>query len=432
MRDTLSRFLASRRGNLTVLMAILAPAVIAAAGLSVETGYWYYLNAKAQNAADVASYAGAVSLRNGSTMDEAKSAALAEARTLGFSLGTGSAVEANIPPKSGTHINPNSIEVLIGYPVPRFFSSLFNDRPVAGNARSVAIYAIAADACVLATDPVAAEAINLSGSAIVSVSGCEFMSNSISDQAFYIEGSSSLNVDCVNMVGNWGWNGGSYSMTLDECNAPRTHLSRAEDPYAGVPVPTTHGCDNLGGGPPSDPEIITAGAGGVRKFCNGLQLNGNYIFEPGVYIVDGGDFRIKGNSVVVGDGVTFYLENGTELDFNGNSTVTFQAPTSGTYEGIAFFGDRADTTSTHQINGTNASSITGAIYATGADLVFTGDFSGLDGCMQLIAGTIEMTGNTTINSSCDSYGIVWANCTWSGIISGVEGHERTLPTAGPP
>ncbi|MCI4645463.1 MAG: pilus assembly protein TadG-related protein [Hyphomonadaceae bacterium] len=389
-------------------MAIVAPAVIAAAGFSVETGYWYYLNAKAQNAADIASYAGAVSLRNGASVQEAKTAALAEAGTLGFSSTTGATLEANVPPKSGAHINPNSIEVLIDYPVPRFFSSLFSNKAIDGNARSVAVFAIAADACVLATHTTAPEALHLSGSASVSISGCEFMSNSISDAAFYMEGSSALHVDCVNMVGNYGFNGGSYSLTLDECNNPRTHLSRAEDPYANVPVPSTHGCDNLGGGPPSDPTILSPGPDGIRKFCNGLQLNGNYIFEPGVYIIDGGDFRIKGNSIVSGDDVTFYLADGTELDFNGNSTVTFQAPDAGTYEGLVFFGDRADTSSVHQINGTNSSSITGAIYTAGADLVFTGDFSGLDGCMQLIAGTIEMTGNTTINSSCDSYGIVWA------------------------
>ena len=389
-------------------MAIIAPAVIAAAGLSVETGYWYYLNSKAQNAADIASYAGAVSLRNGASVEQAQAAALSEAGNLGFSGGMGAVVEANIPPKSGAHINPNSIEVLIDYPVPRFFSSLFSKEAITGTSRSVSVFAIQADACVLATDPIAAQALHLSGSASVSVNGCEFMSNSISSAAFYIEGASSLNVDCVNMVGTWGSNGGSYSMTLDDCMAPRTHLSRAEDPYADVPVPSADTCNNLGGGPPSDPMIISPGPDGVRKFCNGLQLNANYVFEPGVYIIDGGDFRIKGNSIVSGDGVTFYLANGTELDFNGNSTVTLQAPTSGNYEGLVFFGDRADTTSTHQINGTNSSSITGAIYATGADLVFTGDFSGLDGCMQLIAGTIEMTGNTTINSSCDSYGIVWA------------------------
>jgi hypothetical protein len=71
-------------------------------------------------------------------------------------------------------------------------------------------------------------------------------------------------------------------------------------------------------------------------------------------------------------------------------------------------GDRDDVGVTHQFNGTANSLITGAIYTPASNVAFNGDFSGVDGCMQLVASTVQLLGNMAINSDCTGKGMKWA------------------------
>jgi hypothetical protein len=91
---------------------------------------------------------------------------------------------------------------------------------------------------------------------------------------------------------------------------------------------------------------------------------------------------------------------------NGNATVQLAAPTTGTYSGILFFGDRNNSgTSVNKFNGTASSKLTGDIYFKSQAVQYLGNFSGLDGCTRIIANTIEWSGNTTINQNCSAHGM---------------------------
>ena len=409
-RTNFIHFLRETRANMAIMMAVAAPVFVGVAGLSVETGYWYFLQGKAQTAADVSAYAGALALRNGDGDAKAKQAALIEAENLGYNILTAK-VATNTPPTRGAYINSQAFEVIIDYSPPRFFSAVFNTTPNAHSVRAVASYMRPGKACVLALHEDAPSALNLWGSSTMTLRSCEMMANSVAIDAVSVGGSSTISVDCINSVGGYQENGGSTSVTLSTCNQPRTNLGRATDPYADVPAPDANrACKNLSnaGGPKKGLVTVSPDGDGVRRICNGMNLKGDYHFEPGVYIIDGTDFRLNANAVITGTDVTFYLTNGSELDFNGGAEINLIAPDTGDYAGLVFMGDPDDINSQHKLNGTADSSITGGIYLPAGDLVFAGDFSGLDGCMQLIASTIEVTGNTTIESDCESYGIRWA------------------------
>lgn len=400
-------FLRETRANMAIMMAVAAPVFVGVAGLSVETGYWYFLQEKAQSAADVSAYAGAMSLRNGDGDYKSEQAALKEANNLGYDATTAT-IAVNTPPTRGAYINPQAVEVIIEYSPPRFFSAVFNSKSEIHSVRSVAAFAQPGKACILALHPDASDSLSLGGSSSVTVSGCEMMSNSVAIDAVTVGGSVDVVADCINSVGGYEESGGSFTVTLSTCNQPRTNLGRATDPYAGVPEPSNiRPCKNISSGG-SGPFTISPDADGVRRICNGTHLKDEYHFEPGVYIIDGTNLRLNANAVVTGTDVTFFLTNGAEMDFNGGADINLQAPTTGDYAGIVFMGDDDDTNSEHKLNGTADSSITGAIYVPGSDLAFAGDFSGVDGCMQLIGSTIDVTGNTTIESDCDDYGIRWA------------------------
>ena len=140
-------------------------------------------------------------------------------------------------------------------------------------------------------------------------------------------------------------------------------------------------------------------------YCNGLSLNSTKTFNPGVYVISGGSLTLNSNANVSGSGVTFYLTNGATIKFNGNAHMNFSAPTSGTYSGMLFYGNRNDPDGSPSFNGDATSQLTGATYFPSQSVTMNGNFSGANGCMQVIANTISLSGSSTISGSCPGTGM---------------------------
>jgi Flp pilus assembly protein TadG len=379
----------TERGNVAILTGILMPVIIGAAALGGETTYWYYTDLQLQNAADKAAYTAALERRAGSTMTVIETAATASAQANGFTPGT---VTVNIPPLSGTHQNTSSVEVILDQDLPRYFTAVFKDGSVAETARAVATFQTSANACILALHPSASKAALFSGSSDVNLIGCNVMSNSIASDAVRAQGSAKLAADCLISVGGAVITSGVH---LSQCSAPITQAAPVSDPFADVPTPTATGaCKSTGGA------SLSAG-----RYCSGMSLSGTVNLAPGTYYVSGGDFKINANANITGTGVTIYAASGTKVSMNGNATVNLSAPTSGTYSGMLFMGDRSGASTNNTFNGTAASKLTGAIYFAGQFVNYLGNFSGNGGCTQIVAKTIEWSGNTTINQNCTAYGM---------------------------
>ena len=401
-------FLRDRRGNTTVIFALCMPAMVGFAGLGVEAGYWQYKQRQMQTAADMAAYAGAVSLRNRESDDQAHGEARVEADRHGFD-GARGAFTANTPPLAGGFRNNRSVEVTLTHDAERFFSRIFTEAPVMFEVRAVATYYEGADACILSLSPDDGASMEFFGSSDIDLIECEVMSNSIAPDAVSIRGSTEVSAPCINSVGGYEISGGGSDIDLTDCRAPRTNLPRAADPFADIEPPEMpSSCSNLNGGNPHSTTTVTAGAGGVRRFCNGLNLTNDVVFEPGVYVIDGGRFRIGANANVFGEGVTFYLTGGAEVDMNGGAEVDLSAPTSGEYSGLVFMGDRNDYDVEHKFNGTVTSRITGSIYMPAGNIDFLGNFSGDNGCMFLVGHTVSLGGNANITTDCSGLGMSWA------------------------
>lgn len=385
---------------------MLIPVFIGFAGMGVDISFWQYSERRVQTAADISAFAGAVALRNGLSVSDANAVALEEAAQLGFTALVDT-IDTNSPPLSGANINKRAMEVRIRHQTSRFFSQIYSSDPVMLNARAVAAYNPPQKACLLSLNTEASGGLTFSGAADVKFIACEVMSNSIASDAVVIGGSAGIEVPCVNSVGQYAISGNGVAMSLTGCPEPRTDLPPAQDPYKDVPEPNkTVSCTSIESG--TGIISVAAGLTGARKFCGGLSLTKDYHFEPGVYIIDGGDFRINSGAHISGDGVTFFLTNGAEIKFNGNATIDISAPVTGTYSGIAFFGDPADKFSQHVFNGTASSSITGSIYTPASKISYLGNFSGENGCLQLVGGTVRVSGTVNIQTDCMTGGIKWA------------------------
>jgi hypothetical protein len=379
-------------GSIAVTLGVLMPVVAAGAAFGVETSFWYYKDLQLQAAADASAYAGAVEKRSGSSKDKIHDAAVAIGTANGFVQANGAAT-VNSPPLSGTHKTTRSVEVILQDTEPRFFSSLFIQTPVIVRARAVATYQDAGSACILALSTSASKAALFSGSSTSKFTDCSIMANSLASDAVTVQGSGKLETSCIYSAGGVSLGSGT---TLKGCTSANTHVPPVGDPYGDLPQPTAAGTCNSTSGSPLQP----------GTYCGGMTLGGTKALAPGLYVVTGGNFKINANANISGSGVTIYLTGGARVSINGTATVNLSAPTTGTYAGILFFGDRSDSGATkNNFNGTASSQLTGAIYFASQTVQFLGNFSGADGCTQVVGLTVEWSGNANVAKDCSKYGM---------------------------
>jgi hypothetical protein len=382
------RAVSDRRGNVAVLFALALPMIIGGAGFGVETTLWYYKRLALQTAADTAAFSAAVERRSGSTDSLVQSVATQVAIENGYDSADG-AIEVNQSDQSGG----GSVEVIVHAEIQRVFTKLFNPSPVPLAGRAVATYSDASSACILALDRTAGKAANFSGTADLKLTGCSVMSNSSASNALNVQGSAKLRTDCAIAVGGVT---ATTGLTLTECTASVINAPPVGDPFKDRPAPTPTGpCKSA----PNNNGTMSEG-----RYCSGASLKGNVTLQPGVYYLEG-DFNVQSTANITGAGVTIYLAGGSRVTMNGNASVNLSAPTSGVYSGMLFFGDRTSSGGTNKFNGTAASKMTGAIYFAKQAVDYTGNFSGLNGCTQVVANTVEWTGNTTVAVDCSAQGM---------------------------
>jgi hypothetical protein len=100
-----------------------------------------------------------------------------------------------------------------------------------------------------------------------------------------------------------------------------------------------------------------------------------------------------------------YLANGASLNINGGSTITLSPATSGTYAGMLFFGDRNSPGVVQTFNGTASSQLTGVLYFPTQTATYLGNFSGANGCTQIVADEVDYSGNTAFGVNCAAWGM---------------------------
>ncbi|RWG02130.1 pilus assembly protein TadG-related protein [Mesorhizobium sp.] len=378
-------------GNVATIFALTLPIVVGGAGLGVETSYWYYSSLKLQATADAAAYAGALEKIAGSNTAAITTAATQTATDNGIGNGT---ITVHTPPSSGPNTAKKAVEVILNQNLDRMFTSIFVEGQVAEQARAVALITDGSKACMQARNPSASQAVLFSGSTSVKVTGCVIMTNSTASDALKVQGASGVQADCLISAGGVVLN----NPVTTTCASPITNALPASDPFGDIPTPSASGsCQNVNGGKTT--QTIQPGT-----YCNGMNLSGNVTLSPGVYVVQG-NMKINANAVVVGSGVTIFMAGSSTVSMNGNATVTLSAPTSGTYSGMLFFGDRSGTAAQSTFNGTATSLLTGAIYFPRQQVNYLGNFSGKNGCTQVVADTIQWSGNSTINQNCSSLGM---------------------------
>ena len=397
MAGTASACLGSERGAAAIYVAIVLPVFVGAGGLAVDVASWYSAKRTMQTGVDAAAYAAALDMaRQGLDQAPDLSSIRAVADDAAGRNGIMAAVTINVPPLTGPAAgDPQSVEVIATQPAPVYFTGLFMGAAPPITARAVA-KAVVSDACVWSLHPSEKGALTVSGGAEVDLN-CGMVVNSVHEEAALDQsGTSCISATSITVAG--GYSGSCVSPE------PEVETPSYGDPLSSLEEPTFSGCDYNSKVSVNSGETVTLSPG---VYCRGITINGDVVFEPGLYVLDGVGLDIQGNAGVSNNenafgGVTFYLTGSgskyADVKIASGSEVTLTPVTSGVLPNVLMFQDRNAKNAQSTLTGQAEMHLTGIIYFPASEVEFTGGSTVNRAEILLVASTLKFTGNAYLNA----------------------------------
>jgi hypothetical protein len=412
----------NQRGQTAIMFTLAIVPLFGMLGLVVDMGWAYYRRQAAQAAADAAAAAAAqaaYATNSSPTCATAHVACYASeytcpaspATTPADNIGNGclyakangfvSSGKQKVTFQSGVGSAPTAAGVTISYwviarvseEIPQLFSAVLGFPAATITARATTgTRQASAGGCVITLDPTADDSLDISGSAALT-SGCGVFVNSSSGSAINTNGGGAITTT-----------GTAKTQIVGNCNgcgnispAAQTGVATMTDPFADLNPPTYSGCDDTSN-PVSlgshDTRTISAGV-----FCSGLNVGaqsqltlnaGTYVIKNGISI--GGQATLRSNG-----GVTLYIQSGG-VTMTGGASVSLTAPTTGSWQGILFYQDRANTTASSLVGGTGEL-MNGVLYFPDSHLTYTGGSSVTATATTIVSKTLSMVGHSYISAA---------------------------------
>lgn len=140
----------------------------------------------------------------------------------------------------------------------------------------------------------------------------------------------------------------------------------------------------------------------------------NTTMAKGVYVIDGGLFKINATDQLVGQGVMIVLKNGAGIEINGNANLDLRAMTTDEMvsagisteqalklKDMLIFEDRNSPGYTgNSVNGTAGAILDGTVYLPKSPIRFNGTFGVVTRCLVITAKTITIEGTANMTSFC--------------------------------
>jgi hypothetical protein len=156
---------------------------------------------------------------------------------------------------------------------------------------------------------------------------------------------------------------------------------------------------------------------------NGIALPGTYagfnvrcdtVMASGIYVIDGGVFKVNADTSLVGSGVMFVLKNGASINIAGSAKIALSAMNEAqmlaagipaadvdALLGMLIFEDPDSPGSDEsQITGSSSAVFDGIIYLPNSPLKIAGTPKGNSQCMVIATKTLQFAGTTDVSSLC--------------------------------
>ncbi len=417
----------SQRGAILPLIVVALPAMLLMLALALDIGNMMSIKEQMQTAADAGALAGAMEIgrESGLAVTQARLATASN----GFTHGQGT-VSVTVNPSSLGTCDSNRrgasyTEVIISQSYNFYFLRRLT---------TVSACAVSATPskriCLFATGG-SGTTLSTSGNSTVQVNGCGLQVNSNGNPAATTGGNSGISSSSTTIVGTVSGSG---------FNPPAiTGVQPLADPFVtlAAPVPPYPlSCTSSA----VDFSTITLNPG---VYCGGITAKGGTVtFNPGTYILLGGGLKTESNgNLRQNGGVTFYStcarlagNTGGTFQYSGadgvnrlcpnvatslptgctgtlcqipgpfnissNGTVSLGAPTSGTYKGILFFGDRNVVSLANRITGTGSGSVyNDSVFYFPSQPVALGGTATLNGAVVSSSMTLQGGSGFTVNYS---------------------------------
>jgi Flp pilus assembly protein TadG len=376
----------AQRGQSVVLLTLSVVGLLSMGGLAVDVGRAYSERRQAQTVADLAVAAGAHEQSRQGSKAAFDTVVQSYAAKNGFSSAKGDVVLTNNPPTSGPYAgDPNAYEVIVRRPVATTLLRVLGRSSTTVQGRAVALMQKSGIG-ILLLDPDKAAAFDMNKKSSLKLSSGTLHVNSKDKEAIKLKDNSQLKMkQAATVVGGYKADGSSSIVP-----PPDTNAEKVNDPLAGLPVPSLAALPVRHGSEKSPSKLEPASG---QVLCPGVYYGGIMIdkerdvtFDPCgmspsdcVFAIVGKDGLHVHKSDLTAQGVMIYLaglkkEECGRLHFDDKSTVELTAPTSGTYEGLTVFMDRACTKGTKlDISGTALAGLRGEVYAPTAEVKLRGD-----------------------------------------------------------
>lgn len=400
---------AHRKGVVALWVAVSAPVLMASVGLGIQAAQMAVTRSELQVAADTAAVAGALAYGASANDETAANAAanvaelngVAGAATRSWNAGTRTLSDGSITVTLGAGVASTantSVAVTVTRSIQGAFAMLVGGSPtqiIGATATADAMPgATGGQPCMLALDT-DSDAINMTGSTLVTGRNCAMRSNG----GVRMTGSGDINVQAI-------YTGGTISTTgsVSITGAQNENAGTITDPFLSyAPLQTALASLSPGSGSSvskTGVTTVTLNPGTYKSMS--FTGSGTVTLNPGLYVVNG-DITATGSTIISGNGVTI-ISSG-KMSLTGSSSVQLAAPDAsalaGGVPGVLY---ASTSTRDSTVTGSTGMPVTGLIYTPNAHLTFTGS-SAVNGCTELVAGTITMTGSSAVESNCVSYGL---------------------------
>jgi len=399
-RSYFNKFAASTKGSISFMMAFSLVPMMVLVGMATDYSRVSNLRVSAQQAADAASLAVAVSdlkipdtEHGGYLTPEKARQSIAQ-----------SMVQVNMGSKYASYINQTSVSspgtdgsvtVGVDLSIPTAFLSIVGIRTMHASVSSTALPGSSSVACMIALGA-DGNGITIGGNANAKLDGCELYSNATKSGSIDFYGSATIEADSACAVGLV--NGATKVDFPAKSNCPSI-----PDPLKGHTWPSPSTCQS------ANYTDSGHGSSSTRTYhpgthCN-ISANGsvkNVVFEPGVYIVTGTTFNVDAKSITA-NGVGIYLASTvTSFNFNGQTTFDLSAMKTGSMAGIVVAQEPGSTITSGKFNGGSSLNLNGTVYLPTMALTLNGNSSTtLSPVSQFIGYSIDMNGTTDIRFAAD-------------------------------
>jgi hypothetical protein len=412
---------AGSRSGQAILLLIVAMSLflVGALGLAIDGAQMYAQRQMAQAAADAAAEAGIMSIFDGTWNPTTASSPCVPADTRtpcvyarynGFGGTTADLVTLSFPAAAtlpGVSLSSGSVPALTVTVQRTLQTGMIRlvgapaTSSITAKATAALVGTVSPDSIIVLATPgtpgAGANAFQANNGASITISGGgSIMVESGNSDAATFTGGASVTASAIDIVGGDSISNGASTQPTAVTGVP---LPSVPDPLVSLAAPAAGACLYTSMYYPATGANLIAG-----NYCGGITVSNGatgVVFGAGNYIITGGGLTFGGGATASGTGVMFYLTgtNATYASVNiaNGVTVNFSAPTTGTYQGILFYQDRAITSASNATFAGGASmTLNGTLYFPTTSVSYSNGV-GNAGYTAIVSNGISFAGGANIN-----------------------------------